>query len=451
MKRTTINLICPLVIGMLLTSCLGTAEESVPSSTVALTSFSISDLKTTHVLKKENGEDSIYTTKLSGSSIAFTIDQANGLVYNTDSIDYGTDVTGVIVNVGADGYACYLKENDEIGSVEDSIDFTHPVTFRITSYDEQFSRDYRVSLNVHQVDPMQTAWNQITDSNFPKGLFVSQKALVKGDSLYVIGKNDVGVCYCTSTALADGVSWSSPTVLTGVIGEFDCASVMLVGETFYLTTDGVLYQSYDATTWEAVNNTRAITTLLAVEEDINTVIWGLAEDTIASSNDMITWTLSEQSTKHTINRGVASFCQPLRTNNNINRTIFIATSTAEADTCVQVWSKLTTEDNWVEVKPLGTNTYGCPNLEGLVVIQYVDRMYAFGGKSVGPREVPLEAFSACYESRDNGVTWKVRKDVFSLPETFKGRDETFAAATDGEYVWVIWSAGEVWRGRWNGI
>ena len=78
-------------------------------------------------------------------------------------------------------------------------------------------------------------------------------------------------------------------------------------------------------------------------------------------------------------------------------------------------------------------------------------MYAFGGVSLGNRKVELEAFSACYESRDNGLTWKVNEEALSLPEEFKGRDEAFSTATDGEYVWVMWSTGEVWRGRWNGL
>jgi hypothetical protein len=78
-------------------------------------------------------------------------------------------------------------------------------------------------------------------------------------------------------------------------------------------------------------------------------------------------------------------------------------------------------------------------------------MYAFGGKGLGNRQQPLEAFSACYESRDNGVTWRVRNNVLSLPEAFKGREEAFATVTDGTYVWVMWSTGDVWRGRWNGL
>ena len=71
---------------------------------------------------------------------------------------------------------------------------------------------------------------------------------------------------------------------------------------------------------------------------------------------------------------------------------------------------------------------------------------------MGARKVKLAPFGACYESRDNGVTWKEREGSFGLPKEVKGRSEdSFSAVTDGEYVWMVWSSGEVWRGRWNGI
>ena len=112
----------------------------------------------------------------------------------------------------------------------------------------------------------------------------------------------------------------------------------------------------------------------------------------------------------------------------------------KSDVYAQVWTKLSTEDSWVEIEPQGTNVYGCPNLGNLVVVQYAGNMYAFGSGS-----------KVCYESRDNGVTWKENVVALSLPEAFEERTGVFSATTDGEYVWVMWSNGEVWRGRWNGL
>ena len=411
MKKIVISLICPLIGALLMTSCLGDDEVTELSSNVALLSFSIGDLKAKHTIKKADGTDSTYTTLISGSTVNFTIDQTKRLVYNVDSLPYSTNVKHVLVNVKANGGICYLKPDGETASVEDSIDFTHPVTFCVTSHDERFRRNYVASINVHQVDPNKTAWNRVEGVNLPA--LDRLKAFVKNDSLYVIGTDADGAYYTASAALTDCTNWTT-TACSGIEGTGFAA--LLVNEVFCLKTSAGIYSSEDAITWTAASD----------DAEVNALPGGGLE------------------------RSVAWFCQPLKTNKNIIRTTFVNTPEA-ADTCAQVWFKLSTEESWVEVEPKGTNIYGCPNLENLAVIQYADKMYAFGGKSVGNRKVPLEAFGACYESRDNGVTWKVNDTALSLPEDFEIPNEAFAATTDGEYVWVVWGNGEVWRGRWNGI
>lgn len=445
MKRIVTSLLCPLMGVLLMTSCLGSDNETVLSSDVALLSFSIKDLKTTHNIKKENGEDSTYNTVVSGSSVKFVIDQEQRIVYNSDSILFGTDVTHVLVNVTADGGVCYIKSEDEFGSVEDSIDFTNPVVFRVTSNDEKFIRDYTVSINVRQSDPKKTAWKEM-DANFPVDLFAEQKAFVKNDSLIVVGKDADGAYHTASTTLADGAAWTT-TACSGIQCRTENLSVLLAGDAFYLTADTVLYRSTDGVAWDSITVTPSPLILLAVEDtDTLKKVWGVGAEGFMSSSDMITWNAIGQCPEKAIKGGVASFCQPLRTNAQINRTIFVAMS-ENKDAYAQVWTKLSTEDSWVEIVPQGTNTYGCPNLQNLAVIAYADNLYAFGGN----RKEPIKSFSTCYESRDHGVTWKENQVAFSLPEKFEGRIGTFSATTDGEYVWVMWSNGQVWRGRWNGV
>ena len=411
MKRIATCLVCPLIGALLMTSCLGDGDATELSSNVALLSFSIGDLKTTHTVKKADGTDSAYTTLISGSAVKFTVDQVKHLVYNTDSLAYNTNVKRVKVNVTADGGVCYLKPDGEAASVEDSIDFTTPVTFCVTSYDEQFRRNYMVSINVHQVDPRETAWQKVEGANLPA--LDKQRAFVKDDRLYVIGADADGAYYTASAALTDYTNWTT-TACSGIEGEWVAA--LLVNKVFYLKTDAGIYCSEDAVTWTVVSD----------DAEVNALPGG------------------------GIGHGIVWFSQSIKTNKDIVRTTFVATPEV-ADTCAQVWLKLSTEEAWMEAEPKGSNIYGCPNLENLAVIHYADKMYAFGGKSVGNRKVPLEAFSACYESRDNGLTWKVNDAALSLPEEFEGRDEAFTATTDGEYVWVMWSNGDVWRGRWNGV
>lgn len=453
MRRIAVSLICPLIGALLMTSCLRDGEITEPSSAVALLSFEIKDLKTKHTIKKEDGTDSTYTTIVSGKTVAFTIDQTNHLVYNADSIAFGTDVAKVLVNVKADGGICYLKPDGEPSSVEDSIDFTSPVTFRVTSYDARFARDYKVSINVHQVDPQKTVWEQVKGDNFPDSLFVEQKAIIEGERMFVLGVDKDGDLHTAWASMTDLSAWTTEQC-SGIGENPKVLSAMLVGDSFYLTTDGGLYRSEDAVAWSSVATSVSLSSLLAIEND---KVWAMSADGFASSTDMMEWTSIGQQPKETFGACVASFTYPLLTNENIKRTLFVAIPEA-ADTCAQVWTKLSTEDDWVEVEPVGDNVYGCPNLKNLSVIHYADKLYAFGGECVGGRKNLEDAFgkgyvpfSTCFESRDHGVTWKPTSKSFSLDERFKERTDCFSVATDGEYVWLMWGKGDVWRGRWNGL
>ena len=449
MKRTVISLICPIIIGLFFTSCLRDSDETVPTSTVAITSFSISDLKTQYTTVTNDGEDSTYTVIQKTSLLPFTIDHYLGQIYNEDSIAYGTDVTRVLVKISADGNMYYHKGEEKVAyNKEDSIDFTDPVKFTVVSNDGDYSRDYLISINVHKVDPKKTEWKQLTGANFPAGLFCEQKAVIRDQQIYVLGCDENGKYYTTSTTTDNGMIWSEPEQWTGVEEGADCSSITLFDGMFHVLVGNTLYRSGDGVAWEATA-AQGIDCLLAVTSEEQPVAWGVMDGKFAYSEDMLAWTSLEQAAG--MNKGIAYISKPLNTNPYIYRTVIIGTSEVATDTCAKVWSKLSTEKEWAEVKPDYDNPYTCPNLENLAVISYHNRMYAFGGQSVGLREVPLEAFEACYESRDNGVTWRVRDEAFKLSEEFVGRDEHFSTVVDDkDRVWILWSqSGEVWRASWT--
>jgi hypothetical protein len=452
MKKIATSLLCSLFVALTFTSCLPEGEETELTSTVALLSFSINDLKTQHTITLENGKDSTYTTIMKASLIPFNIDQERGLVYNTDSIAYGTNLTRVVPKISADGYVYYFKGEEKVGyNKEDTIDFTRPVRFSIVSHDNKFSREYLISVNKYQVDPKVTAWRLIENSTFPAQLYAEQKSVIRDNLVFVLGKGNDGYYYTTSTN--DGVEWTAATLWNGITEGVDCSSIVLVDDIFYLLAENALYRSENGVDWSKVNTHTPLSCLIPSMSADGTSVWSISNGLFVTSSDMTTWQDFGQQAGKYIKKVAGSFCQPLRTNKHIYRTLFVTGSSLSTDTCAQVWSKLSTETEWVEVKPVETNIYGCPNLENLAVISYRDKLYAFGGKSLGNRHVPIEAFSTCFESRDNGVTWKVRNRAFSLPEKFAGREDTFSTIVDDHNrVWVIWStSGEVWQGTWSGI
>lgn len=453
MKRTVISLICPMIIGLFFTSCLPEAEETELTSTVALISFGINDLKTRHTITLDNGKDSTYTTIMDASSIPFTIDHANGQVYNKTPLAYGTSVTHVVTILSADGPVYYYKGDEKVGyNAADSIDFTEPVRFTIVSNDEKYSRDYLITINVYKTNPYETYWEQLEGASLPVELSTNLKALVKDEQIYIFGQDAEGEYYTSSTSVEDGVEWQIPMMWSGIEAAVDLSSMILFEDAFYVLAEGTLYRSEDGVNWETTA-TSDISCLLAVTSENAPTVWGIKDNAFTYSADMQEWESYDQIVENSMDKRIAYFSEALRTNPHIHRTIVIGTSEQSADTYVQVWSKLSTEKEWTEVVPVGSNLYGCPNLENLAIISYHGRMYAFGGKSLGNHQVSTEAFDVCYESRDNGVTWRVRDNVFNMAKGFKGRDSNFATVVDAQNrVWMIWgTSGEVWRGTWSGI
>ena len=103
----------------------------------------------------------------------------------------------------------------------------------------------------------------------------------------------------------------------------------------------------------------------------------------------------------------------------------------------KVWSKLSTENDWV-VYDNADNPYPCPALDGLAVVRYDNSLYAFGGKGiVGDNEV--EAFNSFYISKDNGIVWKTPEGFYQrMPEVLKGKNLSYVTFVDSDnHIWII--------------
>lgn len=155
-----------------LSSCLqSNDEEPVYYHDTALTSFKLGTLNRTMHTTSSTGEDSTYTTTVTGGTYDFTIDQQQGLVYNVDSLPMGTNVSKVlftattknsgslVLNVRTkDG----LRDSLKVYSTTDSIDFTKPVEFRVYNQSGTAYRKYMVELRVHQQNGNDFHWSQAT-------------------------------------------------------------------------------------------------------------------------------------------------------------------------------------------------------------------------------------------------------------------------------------------------
>ena len=145
-------------------------------------------------------------------SVSFAIDQDKGEIYNADSLPCGTRVTALLVNVTCASTIASAKFIVKNGTVQndttidyktsstDSIDFSGDVTLRVTSYDGQHTRDYKVKVNVHQQEPDVIVWNENRRRDLPNvsSTLKASKTVTRDDEFLCL-VNDNGT-YVLSTA-----------------------------------------------------------------------------------------------------------------------------------------------------------------------------------------------------------------------------------------------------------
>ncbi len=446
----------PLLLVMLgLTSCLDSDGDLDVTlyPYASLRSISINDIMAKSTVTASDGSDSTVFRVVSGRDYPFEIDQANNLVYNADSLPMGSDITQVSINLSCDGVAyIYVDSLDsyEMAASTDSLDFTEPIRLLITSTDGTYSREYKVSLNVHTVDPNQLYWNKM--ATMPLTSSTSLRMMVKENTLYLFGCDADGVLSLATADVAAPAIWATKS-LVNAPAAVNMNSITLFAGSFYFVADGKLYGSSDGETWENIPCDKSLITLFAASDKSNTM-WAATDDSIVCASDVAAgFTAVQPLALNFPLYDISAIINPLRTNSNIDRYILIGRATPDVQSQPQLWGKLSTEEKWVEYQlPLGNPAKLCPQLTSLTIVPYDDKLYAIGGNGTSNGEA-VDALSVIYVSRDNGLTWDAsRKESLALPAEVAGIDAPFAAYADANgNIWLVTGGanGIVWRGRMN--
>ncbi len=223
------------------------AEEVVITSSVGITSFSL-------------GKDDKVLANL--DSVFFTIDLANAVVYNADSLPKGTDVSKIVVNIGLPSVsAATLEYNNAAGEKEsvdylvsplDSIDFSHGnVKLHLVSYNEVDTRDYELKINVHKMVADSLYWDRAAVRPLPTTLASpeEQHTVDLGDKVLCFTRSSEGSCV---TAAEDpSGEWSNK--VSHIPADVLLNSITATNDALYaVTSAGALTVSVDeGVNWNA--------------------------------------------------------------------------------------------------------------------------------------------------------------------------------------------------------
>ena len=434
-----------------LISCLDNDETTNTSSDVAISSFSINDIKTTLITESDTT-----TFTVTGTDYPFTINQTSaiGLIYNADSLPYNTDVKKVSINLGTNGfYTTYvLKDKSNEDSLcywngTDSLNFTNPIKFTVYAYDSS-SKSYEIKVNVHKVVPDSLVWNSY-QSNFPgTDITGGQKAVTLNNKVYVFAETGAGV---ELTSSEDGKDWSTFEALSGFTATPDYSSVIVFNNHLLILAGNLIYTSTDGKSWK--QTTTAANALVATNGG---KLFGIQQgkfiELISSENPDEVFTVSGNAgidvPEGFPTRNYSYAYYRLATNESIEKTILIGETPNSSDTITTVWAKLSTENSWVDYD--NRTIYHCPKLENISLIRYDNKLFVFGGKGTYNQK-EVKAFQHFYVSEDNGYAWKPIDRYVCFPSSFIGKEDSYSYFIDQQdYIWLMWSgSNEVWRGKIN--
>ena len=439
--------ICLSMLMLVATSCMRDSDDVTMSPYAILKSFSIGDLKSQYPTFTAEGVDTFETRTITGKSLPFSIDQAAGLVYNADSLPFATKVSKVVVNMELSGYAQIM--NDSTGLFEtflstDSIDFTTPRRFRITSLDAGHYKDYTISVNVHQVEPDKMVWNEYD----PVDNILPQRAIEYNGELCLFGERD-GKPVLASSPLAGVPSWSM-VALEDFPETANLSTIQLFGGELYLVAADGIYTSANAIDWTLCYACNGAVAIVGAS-DADGKMWVATTSELLTTTDGINYESAGALPEGFPVYGVSASSHVMKHHSGIVRYMLVGyTDEAMAGDAV-VWSRLSTEKVWSRYDNEG-NPYPCPSLKGLAVLEYDDFLYAFGGAGVAEGKA-VDAFSSFYISRDNGITWKAPAGFYQrMPAGLQGNDAQFAATVDSDNrIWIVCAGDKaaVWRGIIN--
>lgn len=448
MRNKIYSLVALLVATLTMTACLGDKEEGqgVSYRDTAITSFTLGQLRQVRDTVASDGKDSTYAANYNASNVRFTIDQAQGLIYNPDSLPYGTDVAHVIANITTknSGLVVIRSLTDEQQGRyyvnTDSIDFSKSRIFRVYANNGSEYRDYKVSVNVHKQKPNELTWNRL-QTNTAFSALTALKAVSTRDRIFVFGTNgQQTIGFYTSRQ--DGNQW---TPINRSFSSDSYKGIIVHNDTLMLIDNGQILSSINGTEWNSIATNDTLKQFVA---EAPTELFAL------SVNNRL---VSLRTDGTNIRLEVLDTPSSLLPVDNINYVqteafsgagvtqVLLAGTIADGSRNT-VWTKLAygnrqgTENQWNHVES-SANKFRLPLYNHLSIFSYDQAAIALG--------IENGRLANILESRDGGITWKESK-LFAYPEGASAT-ATLAATVDREgYIWLI-SGANIWRGRLNRI
>jgi hypothetical protein len=359
-------------------------------------------------------------------SIRFTIDQVNNLIYNHDSLRFGTVIKWkVIVNYsnayGTSNLQSIIGTDSTWLATGDSLDVAQaPFTLKNFAYDGSKSKSYMFKLNIHQIDPDSTQYIRVASGE--------NLAFLRNDDFRAITFNgrfwgftfDGGTSVRTLVS-TDGIAWQQ-AASGNLPADVRLADLKMSNGLVYASTwSGALIATDNpAGEWQKIETphfVRAVTGYLlpgsnppASQKSGLCVIFDInGQHIFGFRPEGGEWTTGTVLPDNFPVSAFASFSAEYVLKGRL--TIIGGTDRANSPLNT-VWS---TQDGLYWAQLTGIEG-GFPKMTRPAIFEYAGEYRIMSGLLVGAGFNRDMWFSA-----DGGVTWSTKTEKTALPEDFNGR------------------------------
>lgn len=387
----------------------------------------------------------------------------SGLVYNVDSLPFGTRIDSVVTSFGFNHKPAwavfYASDTDSVYlSTADTLNFSlkRPRLYARSSDNTSYQR-YFFQLNVHKVNPDLFQWNKLTDRVFEAD-GADQKLCILEDEFAIFVNNGFGNRLYTST---DAVSWKDAGVPFGLPDDCRVEQIVTIedyllayaeGTSLYFSLDGRLWLEQDYSSagfifesllfyfndhlWAVVSKGDKRYLAFGTDEEEFTVTDMELDDTFPAYDfAAVTFFSASERPRALILGGYSPSGQLLNSRWNLDYS-----PTAVRDSFVyRLYNYSIARPEFAE--------WG-----GASIVYYWDRLYMFGGVT---KDMVMTG-ATLLESFDEGVTWSVPDTAVNcLPAECAYRWRQSAVVADDNYLYLVGGQNmstqfsDVYRGRLN--
>lgn len=432
-----------LIIPLFWCGCESTTTTTTASSTAKLSAFSFA---------KNDSMPGL-------AAAVFTVEERidTGLVWNKDSILYGTRLDSVVPRFvfAATPGAAFLTFPDTVVSLTgyDTLNFNkQPIYLTIKSADQSNIKVYEICPTVHQVDPDLFTWTQLTDAVYDAG-DSEQKVVELGSDFVLIGSNGWEEAAFRS---ADGANWTAVGELQGLPDGTRVRQIICDGTTLYYGQGNTIYTSTDILHWTGHTVSYPVITMLLYWNDL---VWALVDNGTGyelatfDGNDILLSGLQPEG-----EFPISDFAAVTFHSASMRERAMIIGGFAENGRSLNTrwnieYSTHPLPNGSYRLEEFSIDRPSFTSLTGISVIEYDEALMMFGGV-----DEKMQYFGRdILISEDEGITWTQADTAKNqLPEVYQARQKQNAIVRDntiylfgGQDQHVTYS--DVYKGRLNSI